>query len=474
MNRLEVLLVGQISRPEFRAVLPSLSSAVRCRQVETLSDGYSLLKEKGVLPDVILLLQAYPGQFSASQLGRLRALVPLTPVVVVLGPWSEGEGRSGQPLPGTWRIYWHQWPARWGQQLRRWQEGKCPIWGLPATSIEEDRIALPLSPAAQAHKARCIGLFSLRPSQADWLFAGLKLWGLQPIWIPGPRGPWASSSILPPSNSPHSRGIPELDQPPADCLRLIRQARPIGVGDSVPPCSGQTDGPICSPPFPNLPLAGSDEASGLFGQAQGNPPPLRPFRPEPRPPNPCFPEPGSPAQVLPEQGSPEKVLPEEGFPDQFLLAHGLPDRTSLTHRSLERSSPAQGFPHQSSPEQSSLEQSSPEQTFLERACLNQCVPEEGFPEQDSSEQRLPGGIFPFPPVRTVVFDGTDAEGEEAVWLGQLSRWLPGADIVLLVDFPRPELWDRLHPWRVKTILGKPILLGDLVWHLDQLENKGTI
>jgi len=425
MNRLEVLLVGQTSRPEFRLVEPFLRSAARCRQVETLSDGYSLLKEKGGLPDLILLLQAYPGQFPAHQLDRIRTLAPSAPVVVVLGPWSEGEGRSGKPLPGTGRIYWYQWPARWGQQLRRWQEGKVLSWGVLPTSVEGDRLPAHLSVAAQARTAnKSIGIFSLRPSQANWLFEGLKLWGLQPIWIPAPTGPWPGASSTSISNSPHPRGIPEPGPLPADRPPHIRQARPTGLGGSVPLSSGHTSGPICPLPSPNPPLAGTDQESSLFRHDQENPPSLRPFWPEHRRPNPCSPEPGSPDQSLPTQG--------------------LPKRTSLVHSSSE----------QASPEHAS--------------------PEHASPEHASPEPSLPGGIFPLPSVRTVVFDGTDAEGEEEVWLRQLARWLPEANIVLLVNFPRPELWDRVQPLGVKAILGKPLLLGDLVWHLEQLENEETI
>ena len=69
--------------------------------------------------DVIVVAQAYPGQFSGEALDRLARLAPLARVVVLLGSWCEGEVRSGRPWPGAIRVYWHQWPARCAQELGR-------------------------------------------------------------------------------------------------------------------------------------------------------------------------------------------------------------------------------------------------------------------------------------------------------------------------------------------------------------------
>lgn len=302
MNRWCVLLVGGMNRAEFRPIKPSLCSVAMVEEVEDLRKGYSLLEKGDFVPDLLLLLQSYPKEFSAEQLDALRRLAPLASVGVVLGPWCEGEGRSGKPLPGTWRMYWHQWQSRWGRQWERWFLGQRPLWGWPPTAIEEDDLLAAPMPPTPSRPAR-IGLFSLRPQSADWLFAALKLWGFDPQWI----GFDANQQASPP-------------------LRAE-----VGT-----------------------------------------------FRPS----------------------SPEKEL----------------------------------------------------------------FPEEVFRRLDSSE---------LPKLNVVVFDGTDAQGLEAVWLRQLASRMPESKFVFLADFPRTELWETLQPWGVKALLGKPIALGDLAWHLDQLENEGT-
>ena len=74
-----------------------------------------------------------PGGRSAAAPG------PLARIVGLLGSWCEGEVRSGRPWPGAMRIYWHQWPGRWHAELDRLR-GACPIWGLPLTAGDEDRV----------------------------------------------------------------------------------------------------------------------------------------------------------------------------------------------------------------------------------------------------------------------------------------------------------------------------------------------
>lgn len=197
MISLRVLLVGPSSRPEFQPVKASLAKSTTLQEARDLPNGYHLARTKGFLPDLVVLLQAYPAQFSADQLAPWREWVPLCPVIVVLGPWVEGAGRWRHRLPGTWEISWHQWGPRWGQQLRSWQEGKCPLWGMPPTSIEEDRLLAHRPPKPPA-RGEPIGLCTLRPGEIEWLFTGLKQWGFQPLWIqPGKHFPTPESPCHP-------------------------------------------------------------------------------------------------------------------------------------------------------------------------------------------------------------------------------------------------------------------------------------
>jgi CheY-like chemotaxis protein len=64
----------------------------------------------------------------------------LAPVVLLLGAWSEGETRSGEPLAGVVRVYWHQWQPRFARQLATFERGMASRWSLPSTVTDEERL----------------------------------------------------------------------------------------------------------------------------------------------------------------------------------------------------------------------------------------------------------------------------------------------------------------------------------------------
>ena len=69
------------------------------------------------VPDVIVVAQAFPGQFSLDEIDRIRGLAPLARLLGLLGSWCEGEVRTGLPWPAVIRIplsgsfyqYFHWW-----------------------------------------------------------------------------------------------------------------------------------------------------------------------------------------------------------------------------------------------------------------------------------------------------------------------------------------------------------------------------
>ena len=56
-------------------------------------------RRRGSSPDVIVVAQAFPGQFSHQAIDRLRRLAPLARMVGLMGSWCEGEMRTGSPWP---------------------------------------------------------------------------------------------------------------------------------------------------------------------------------------------------------------------------------------------------------------------------------------------------------------------------------------------------------------------------------------
>ena len=135
-----------------------------------------------IIPDVIVIAQAFPQQFSHGDIDRLRRFAPLSRILGLLGSWCEGETRSGQPLPAAIRIYWHQWHVRAERELRRLMQRQCPSWGLPVTATEEERL---LASAAQT-PPRGQGLVAIHAggfAMGDWLSEACRTCGYSTVWL---------------------------------------------------------------------------------------------------------------------------------------------------------------------------------------------------------------------------------------------------------------------------------------------------
>jgi hypothetical protein len=136
---LRALLIGEDGQAEFRAAVESLASTTNLTRAPDVKAALADFDDDAP-PDLIVVAQPYSGRQQELALEPLRARAPLARVIVLLGSWCEGETRSGLPIAGAVRIYWHQWTARWEQELARLAADRCPAWGLPVTATDDDRL----------------------------------------------------------------------------------------------------------------------------------------------------------------------------------------------------------------------------------------------------------------------------------------------------------------------------------------------
>ena len=68
-------------------------------------------------PDAAILAQARPGQMTGRQVHQLYRRAPTARLIGLVGSLGEGEVRSGAPLAGLTRIYWHQAALRLPKEL---------------------------------------------------------------------------------------------------------------------------------------------------------------------------------------------------------------------------------------------------------------------------------------------------------------------------------------------------------------------
>ncbi len=186
MSELTILLIGNTDRREFRRAREALSAAGRVTSVAEADSAEASLADGKIVPDVIAIAQAHPAQFPHAMLQRLRQLAPLAPLVVLAGSWCEGEMRSGNPLPGAIRVYWHQWQPRCDRHLRRMRQGQRSAWALPVTATEEERLLLQSETAASQGRG-LIAIDTSRFEMEDWLSAACRSRGYSTVWLRPPR-----------------------------------------------------------------------------------------------------------------------------------------------------------------------------------------------------------------------------------------------------------------------------------------------
>jgi CheY-like chemotaxis protein len=141
MNQLfPILFVGDAERYEFSAAAKWLQNR-GARLASDIQTALTVLDNSDFSPAVIVLL------FTADQIEKLRRTAPLARIIRLLDPWLEGESRSGQPIPASLRTQWEQWPARIQQPvhlalqgLESKQTASPPVWSLPLTATEDDRL----------------------------------------------------------------------------------------------------------------------------------------------------------------------------------------------------------------------------------------------------------------------------------------------------------------------------------------------
>ena len=134
---LPILAIGHLTAPEFADGAESLARRGAVT-VPDIAAGLAAINEE-FAPAIVVIAQRWPGEFAACDVDSLRRAAPLARLVSLLGPWLEGETRTGRPLPGSLRVYWHRW-AEFSPALDARSPISLSAWSLPSTSSDDERL----------------------------------------------------------------------------------------------------------------------------------------------------------------------------------------------------------------------------------------------------------------------------------------------------------------------------------------------
>ena len=139
-QQLSILLIGDVERTEFSEPAQWLAENTNVSTAVDTSIAEDRIRTAGTLPDVIVLAESRPGEFTAESIGRLQRIAPLARMIGLLGSWCEGEPRTCRAAPGVLRTFWYHWSTQMSREFLRFASGTCPTWGLPITATDTERL----------------------------------------------------------------------------------------------------------------------------------------------------------------------------------------------------------------------------------------------------------------------------------------------------------------------------------------------
>ena len=160
-----VLITGDLEHREFSDAVRWLENHTHLIKQKCIDTALDQLSRMDTAPDVIVVAQSRPGQFSSSKIEHLHAASPLSRIVALLGSWCEGEMRTGRPWPGVTRVYWHQWPQRGAREL---SAGTMRSWSMPRTTSDAECV-LRLSNQRESVQSGLILIDAQTTSNFDYL-----------------------------------------------------------------------------------------------------------------------------------------------------------------------------------------------------------------------------------------------------------------------------------------------------------------
>jgi len=119
MSAKEVWIVGDWHSRDFAETLAWLHEQAEPQCYSDAESALAVSRSSAgrAAPAAILIMQSRPGQISHRAVERLHAVAPLARLVGLVGPWCEGELRSGRPWPGVSRVPWRDWRWRLAREL---------------------------------------------------------------------------------------------------------------------------------------------------------------------------------------------------------------------------------------------------------------------------------------------------------------------------------------------------------------------
>lgn len=171
-----LLLSGDYWHADFRDLVARLSVPT------TLTPLDQLVASDTQRFSLIVIAQSRSNQFDQAAIDSIITQNPLTPVVMLLGSWCEGERRSDIPVTGVKRVFWHQWQGRFDDFTNQMRAEGMSLWHSPAVETDSDR-AKAVERKSGLTNEPVIGISALNQTTFKTLGEAITSIGGRPKWV---------------------------------------------------------------------------------------------------------------------------------------------------------------------------------------------------------------------------------------------------------------------------------------------------
>ncbi len=177
-----LLIVGDYAHTDFKPVLDWLRSCTQLFCLADIAEAGEYLAVADPPVDCCLLAQARPGRFHQSDVEQLHAAAPLTPLAVLVGAWCDGEMRTGTPLSGISRMYWHEAIAQLASHVNPATDAGSNVCRLPRTALPVER-TLAVAFGNSSEKHALVAIRAMGPASFGSLADACRAAGYAAAWL---------------------------------------------------------------------------------------------------------------------------------------------------------------------------------------------------------------------------------------------------------------------------------------------------
>lgn len=168
---INLLIVGQVNRAEARPLAEWLATSLHLADTKQFSDLTAALEaaaRANWIPDLIVIVQSWPDEFSSSEIASLFTFAPLARIVVAYGAWCESDGRNRHLWPLAVRVPLRSAAARIEREWRLLHEARG-LEPLPLSASREEVFAADHPPLAKTSLPQSVLIVTPDPAYRRYL-----------------------------------------------------------------------------------------------------------------------------------------------------------------------------------------------------------------------------------------------------------------------------------------------------------------